>query len=896
MSVPPSELHLEALQCHFTWGLSSNHVTLLQLRDKLLDICPDESNPWRGHIYNLLGFLQTRLGHADEALSHFSAASEALRGPELLVNYSDLAWLHYERGEHDRSQEYLRRVEELSREYPTERDRPTEGDHPTEGDQPTEGDHPTEGDRPTARDRPTERDRSTETKRDHSLERDRPTLTERDHSTDPSEYPLLPEVLAEKAWTLMNFDPQKLVAAELFERALEEQPERVEWRSSQAIALMSAHKHRPTGVPPEALLKVQRAHEEDPGNMYLSAEYLSQRVKRGEQVEEEEVAALMPRIIERAHSSYSGLKPALLYYRQTKALDVAIVWAEEALEKHPDSRYVKCCAALCYKWRIRFQKDKPSKRHLVEKGVALLEEMFLLYPYPALVKEIDLADLYGTYDRAKAGEMYQKLLQRRLEPHETQMLYNRYAKHLQHDLSDIPRCLEYHRKAALIDHDSFFKDNSVKAIESFKKRGRDSIQAEIQQSPLSAHLEALQCHFTWELKRSRELLFSIRDRLQDLLPDESNPWRGHIYNLLGFLQTRLGCSDEALSLFSSASEALRGPALLVNYSDLAWFHYERGEPVLSQDYLQRVEELSREYPTERDQLLPEVYAEKAWTQMEVWRNNDLAARLFQKALEEEDERVEWCSAHVLASFYARNKSSDLLEQLRHASERDPENLLLRAEYLELCARSGQEVVPEAEALAAKVLQRPDRMHRHMKPLLELYHRAVSVQAAVDLAAKALDKRPDSRFLKACLAMCYTWRIQRGPASQELIKSTAALLQEVISLYPDSCFKMEIDLANVYSQYNHSLADAKLLYSELLRRDLEPTSKQILYNSYAKFLYFQMNDLYTSTQYHMMAAEIPVKSYCRSNSIKTLQKIKTRRVCDPRLRAQVNDFLLRTPKI
>uniref|UniRef100_A0A8C6WDZ8 Uncharacterized protein n=1 Tax=Neogobius melanostomus TaxID=47308 RepID=A0A8C6WDZ8_9GOBI len=263
------------------------------------------------------------------------------------------------------------------------------------------------------------------------------------------------------------------------------------------------------------------------------------------------------------------------------------------------------------------------------------------------------------------------------------------------------------------------------------------------------HLEALQCHFTWDLSSNHVTLLKLRDKLLDICPDESNPWRGHNYNLLGFLQTRLGHSDEALSCFSSASEALRGPELLVNYSDLAWLHHERGEPVLSQEYLQRVEELSREYPTERDQLLPEVYAEKAWTQMEVCRNNGLAAQLFQKALEEveEEERVEWRSAHVLASFYAQNKNSDFLEQLRHASERDPENLLLRAEYLELCVRSGQEVGPEVEALVAEVLQRPDRMHRHMMPLLQLYHRAVSVQDTVDLATKALDKRPDSRFLK-----------------------------------------------------------------------------------------------------------------------------------------------------
>uniref|UniRef100_A0A8C6TBG7 Interferon-induced protein with tetratricopeptide repeats 1-like n=1 Tax=Neogobius melanostomus TaxID=47308 RepID=A0A8C6TBG7_9GOBI len=374
------------------------------------------------------------------------------------------------------------------------------------------------------------------------------------------------------------------------------------------------------------------------------------------------------------------------------------------------------------------------------------------------------------------------------------------------------------------------------------------------------HLGALQCHFTWGLCTNPSLLLHRRDKLLDICPDESNPWRGQIYNLLGFLQTRLGHYDEALSLFSSASEALRGPELLVNYSDLAWLYDERGEPAQSKEYLRRVEELKR------DQLLPEVYAETGLDSDGILQKLRLCCR------------VEWRSAQVLALFYVKKKKgSEFLEQLRHTSERDPENLPLRAGYLQQCARSGQEVGPEAKALAAKVLLCPDRMHRHMEPLLHLYRSAVSVHAAVDLATKALDKRPDSRFLKACLAMCHKWRIhQREAMSQELIDCTVVLLHEVISLYPDSCFRMEIDLANAYAQSNHGLTDAKLLYSELLRRDLEPTSKQILYNNYAKFLHFELNDAHMSTQYHLRAAKIPVKSYCRSNSIEIYRRSRTGR--------------------
>ncbi|XP_072295294.1 interferon-induced protein with tetratricopeptide repeats 1-like [Eucyclogobius newberryi] len=389
----------------------------------------------------------------------------------------------------------------------------------------------------------------------------------------------------------------------------------------------------------------------------------------------------------------------------------------------------------------------------------------------------------------------------------------------------------------------------------------------------SAHsgaLLSLQCHFTWELHHSKNVQFFVRDRLEDFLP-QSTSWRGENYNLQGFLQAGLGHFSEALSRFHSASETLTGPGRLVNYSDLAWLHHERGEQEQSQEYLSRVEKLSRKYPTEVDQPHPTVLAEKAFSLMQF--NNDrklLAVELFEEALKKQPERVEWLSAQAIALVSAKRYSQysmhkEVLSKMRRARDRDPDNVRLCAEYLyqkvwrkqNVCTEEQQR---EATALVAQLLENPVRTYR--------------VEAAVDLAEKALQKLPDSRYLKSCLAMCLKWQMdqQRESASQELIERTAALLGEVISLYPDSCFRTEIDLANVLAKSNHSLTQADRLYQDLLQRDLDPASKQMLYNNYAKFLKLYKKNHVASIEYHMRAAAIPVHEQVRVNSITQLQRI------------------------
>uniref|UniRef100_A0A8C9XKW6 Uncharacterized protein n=1 Tax=Sander lucioperca TaxID=283035 RepID=A0A8C9XKW6_SANLU len=376
---------------------------------------------------------------------------------------------------------------------------------------------------------------------------------------------------------------------------------------------------------------------------------------------------------------------------------------------------------------------------------------------------------------------------------------------------------------------------------------------------------------------SRPILLRLKDQLEDIGTEEGNSWLGHIYNLRGFIQYKLGFTEDAQSFFNKAAEAFskirnadEGPWLVVNYGNLAWLHHHLGDQAESQAYLSKVDALMNKYPSpSQDQLHPEIYAEKAWTLMTFSTDKTLAVDYFQRAIRMQPDMVEWNTSYVLGLVNAFKYSNtgleaDLLKKMRMAKEQDPENLYLAVRYLWKCAKKGERIEEEARELARKVLRNPVSSYSGIIPLLGVYVNHVSIDEAIDLAEEALEKHPDERYLKKCLAYCYQMEDLQGN-----------LHEEVISLYPDSSFVKKINLAKIYAKFNDSQDKAEQIYQELLERDLEPADKQMLYSIYAKHVFFNQQDREGSLRYHMKVAEIPLESIYRETSITTLKKHKNR---------------------
>ncbi|XP_073332938.1 interferon-induced protein with tetratricopeptide repeats 2-like [Pagrus major] len=430
------------------------------------------------------------------------------------------------------------------------------------------------------------------------------------------------------------------------------------------------------------------------------------------------------------------------------------------------------------------------------------------------------------------------------------------------------------------------------------------------QTSLESKLEALQCHFTWDLDPSRSKLFYLRYHLEDIGTEEGNSWLGHIYNLRGYVQYKLGFTEDAQSLFNKAAEAFcqtrradEGPWLVVNYGNQAWLHHHLGEQAESQAYLSKVDALMNEYPSpSQDELHPEIYAEKAWTLMKFSADNkQLAADYFQRAIRMQPDMVEWKSSRVIALVSASMHSdtgpeADVWEKMRNAKKKDPENLYLAALYLQERAKKGERVEDEARELARKILMNPVSSYSGVKPLLWVYVRYVSVDEAIDLAEEALRQHPDVRYLKRCVAFCYRSKIlfvRDGPPDQSMIDRAISLHKELISIYPESSLLRKIDLANIYAKSNHSQATAEQIYQELLESDLDPADKQMFYNRYAYHLHVVLNDSCGSVRYNMRAAEILIQSYFRQNSVKNLEKIKDSNW--HQMRREVKEFLEKLPE-
>ncbi|XP_034003212.1 interferon-induced protein with tetratricopeptide repeats 1-like [Trematomus bernacchii] len=413
-----------------------------------------------------------------------------------------------------------------------------------------------------------------------------------------------------------------------------------------------------------------------------------------------------------------------------------------------------------------------------------------------------------------------------------------------------------------------------------------------QSQTLVSRLEALQCHFTWDLDISTSLLNHRRDNLEDIGTNDGNPWLGHIYNLRGFIQYKLGSKEDAQKFFNKATEAFsrirsadEGPWLVVNYGNLAWLHHHLGDQAESEAYLSKIDTLIKKYPSpSQEELHPETYAEKAYALMTVSRDKTLVVDYFQRAIEMQPGIREWNTSHALALMYASKHSrtgleDDILEKMRIAQEQDPENLYFAAHYLDQRAQRGERIEDEARELATKVLRSPVSSYSGLKPLLWVYRKYISVDEAIDLAEEALKNHPDERYLKRCVTLCYKWKIifsRESHPEKSMTDRAILLLEEVIALYPDSPLMKKIDLAQIYALSHDGQAKADQKYQELLERDLELADKQMLYNKYANYLNFQKHNINMSIQYHMKAAAIQHQSFFREASIKVLEKIRDRR--------------------
>ncbi|XP_031435048.1 interferon-induced protein with tetratricopeptide repeats 1-like [Clupea harengus] len=419
----PLERRLDNLECHFTWSLSGN---VHHLQDFLVE-CSQHDCAWEGHLYNLLGYITYHISKSpEEALTYLRKAEVALkghnmegRGPRLLVNQANLAWVHYLLGEQAKSEAYLKEVARLQEEFPAP---PGFDLHPE-------------------------------------------VYGEKGWTKVKFE------------------DEIHQKAIDNFELALRGDPDRKGWHTGLALAKYRAlFSTGDEELKEEIIQQIKRAKSIDPDNLHLAAVYLKALAQVGRNTDDtvreahDLVQRLRPMLHGLAEVLYFFRSQSLDLALQV-AEEMVRKYPSEREAKKLLARYYK------YKiFKSLKTQGNADLRELMGKCIHIYEEVTTFFPYYYCGK-IVLADIYSiSGNTEKADQLYMDLLKvEDLNPTTLQRLYFKYGKHLHYKKKLPNKSIDYHKKVAEIPTQSWEREKSMETLRSVAHRSNhrrcDEIQA-----------------------------------------------------------------------------------------------------------------------------------------------------------------------------------------------------------------------------------------------------------------------------------------------------------------------------------------------------------------------------------------------------------------------------------
>ncbi|XP_073683708.1 interferon-induced protein with tetratricopeptide repeats 14 [Garra rufa] len=398
----------------------------------------------------------------------------------------------------------------------------------------------------------------------------------------------------------------------------------------------------------------------------------------------------------------------------------------------------------------------------------------------------------------------------------------------------------------------------------------------------------LECHFTWDLGKSRNELQGMRRNMQDV-DQERCTWLLHYYNLLGYIQQTLGLNTEALKYLQKAESVMQeqeteeaGVRLQVNKANLAWVYFHLGEMDKSKEYLEEVKRLQQMHPAPPGcDLHPEVSGEKGWTLVKFNKSKKhQAIDYFKMALKAEPERKKWQKGLAVAMSRAYIKSeftpeleAEKLQQVKTAAEMDPNDLFLQSLYiLKKFEVQGEKNDKEAQQFVERSI---NTGKLEGLDYILLYFKNISIDRAIQEGERVREKFPTSTKVLRIVSNLYKGKVftmkENSRERQNLIETCIKLFEKVVKEYPD-CVRGWLALATMH-RYVDNNKRANEIYQQLLSNedDLPPHTQQFLYYSYACHLHQTQQSRDKSIDFHMKAAKIQNKSEDKQKSIMILEK-------------------------
>ncbi|XP_060697759.1 interferon-induced protein with tetratricopeptide repeats 5-like [Hemiscyllium ocellatum] len=336
------KVSLNQLQCHFTWTPQKETIDLDDMKQRLEDSI-EAGVKYQARSYNHLAFINCLQGNCEEAIQNLKEAERILRkGHEdefekrILVTYGNYAWVYYHMDRLEEAQSYLNKLETVCKLFP-------------------------EASRFTA---------------------------------------MIPEVYGEKGWSLLSTAAQYYEEAkECFTKALEEDPDNIEWNVGYATVLSRLEGFSGTQLSnksTESMKQFRRVLELDPDH----AEAMVQlALKLQEFNQKEEASILVERALQKSPDLPYVLRYAAKFLRREGDVKKSLELLNRGLEITPNSAFLCHQIGLCYKTKLhqlnkypgRGDPHRQQKAELITKCKYYFEKAFEHRPLTFINARLDFA-------------------------------------------------------------------------------------------------------------------------------------------------------------------------------------------------------------------------------------------------------------------------------------------------------------------------------------------------------------------------------------------------------------------------------------------------------------------------------------------------------------------------
>ncbi|XP_035263155.1 interferon-induced protein with tetratricopeptide repeats 5-like [Anguilla anguilla] len=330
----------------------------------------------------------------------------------LIVTYGNFAWVYYHKGEHEKSQTYLDKLEGIKKKFPTK---------------------------------------------------------------SPSA--LHPETYGEKGNAFMKFFHQyNEKAKECFEKAVELEPEEIEWNKSYAVALYRTESNLTSFEESPASRQLRRVLELDPNNAHMMV-LLGQT--HNDYKEYQKAEELMERAMKLDPDKPYVIQHVAKFYRKIGKVEESIALLKRALEITPDSSFLHYQLALSY--RGKTANNREETEDLSGLRIQHLEQAISLKPSFVWAR-VELGCVYAEIrDNRKAEEMFKKAIEAANDSNEYhQIAYLKYANFLLYKERSVPMAVVYYKKGLQLENDTFDWNVCARTLEKIAngKISRNPIDGE----------------------------------------------------------------------------------------------------------------------------------------------------------------------------------------------------------------------------------------------------------------------------------------------------------------------------------------------------------------------------------------------------------------------------------